>query len=270
MDWSNALAYAEGSTLAGYTDWRLPNAKELQSLLDYTRSPGKTASAAISSLFSATQITNMADEVDYPWYWSGTTHLTYSGSAARGVYVCFGRGTGSMDGGTNIIDVHGAGCQRSDPKSGDPGDYPQAGNGPQGDVQRVFNHVRIVRDLAPIADYDDDGLTDADERGGYGTSPYDPDTDADGALDGSEVAAGMDPNDEHSLFALFDVTLSDTNVVIKWYSASNRTYTVRGASNLLSNAWWFVEGGITGTPPINAYTTTPTSVTAGFYRVEVE
>jgi hypothetical protein len=47
--------------------------------------------------------------------------------------------------GTTVIDVHGAGCQRSDPKDGDPADYPTWGFGPQGDVQRVFNYVRLVR-----------------------------------------------------------------------------------------------------------------------------
>jgi len=41
--------------------------------------------------------------------------------------------------------VHGAGAQRSDPKTGDRGDYPLLGQGPQGDSQRVFNHVRCVR-----------------------------------------------------------------------------------------------------------------------------
>ena len=44
------------------------------------------------------------------------------------------------------MDVHGAGCQRSDPKVGSPEDYPQWGNGPQGDIERVHNLVRCVRD----------------------------------------------------------------------------------------------------------------------------
>jgi hypothetical protein len=156
MDWESALAYAESSELAGHSGWRLPNTKELQSIVDYTRSPGITASAAIDPVFSATQITNMAGQVDYPWYWTGTTHLSYTGSAASGSYVCFGRGTGTIDEGATIIDVHGAGCQRSDPKSGDPADYPSSGHGPQGDVQRVYNHVRLVRDAdsngSPVAD----------------------------------------------------------------------------------------------------------------------
>jgi hypothetical protein len=43
------------------------------------------------------------------------------------------------------MDVHGAGAQRSDPKSGDPADYPY-GHGPQGDAIRIYNYVRLVRD----------------------------------------------------------------------------------------------------------------------------
>jgi hypothetical protein len=42
------------------------------------------------------------------------------------------------------MDVHGAGAQRSDPKTGDASDYPQ-GHGPQGDVIRINNYVRCVR-----------------------------------------------------------------------------------------------------------------------------
>ncbi len=39
MDWGHALSYAANLKLAGHTDWRLPNAKELQSIVDYTRIP---------------------------------------------------------------------------------------------------------------------------------------------------------------------------------------------------------------------------------------
>jgi hypothetical protein len=42
------------------------------------------------------------------------------------------------------VDVHGAGAQRSDPKSGDPASYPN-GRGPQGDAIRISNYVRVVR-----------------------------------------------------------------------------------------------------------------------------
>ncbi|MCP4044018.1 MAG: hypothetical protein GY731_19015, partial [Gammaproteobacteria bacterium] len=60
------------------------------------------------------------------------------------VYVDFGRSMGYMN--NNWVDVHGAGAQRSDPKSGDPDDYPY-GHGPQGDAIRIYNYVRLVRDV---------------------------------------------------------------------------------------------------------------------------
>ena len=40
--WEDALEYSENLELAEYSDWRLPNAKELQSIIDYTRCPDAT------------------------------------------------------------------------------------------------------------------------------------------------------------------------------------------------------------------------------------
>ncbi|CAN2043950.1 exported hypothetical protein [Candidatus Magnetomoraceae bacterium gMMP-13] len=37
MNWKDALAYCENLTLAGYSDWRLPDIKELASIVDLTR-----------------------------------------------------------------------------------------------------------------------------------------------------------------------------------------------------------------------------------------
>ena len=37
MDWGVALEYSQNATLAGYSDWRLPNSKELFSLIDFNR-----------------------------------------------------------------------------------------------------------------------------------------------------------------------------------------------------------------------------------------
>ena len=144
MDWEVALAWVQeknAEKYLGYNDWRLPDAKELQSIVDYTRSPDTTGSAAIDQLFTCTQITSEAGQADYPFYWTGTTHAASNGMGGSAVYVSFGRAMGYVDG--RWQDVHGAGAQRSDPKSGSASEYPQ-GHGPQGDAIRIDNYVRMV------------------------------------------------------------------------------------------------------------------------------
>ncbi|WP_216616313.1 DUF1566 domain-containing protein [Marinifilum caeruleilacunae] len=145
LSWKEALEYAENKDFAGYTDWRLPDAKELQSIVDYTRSPETTNSAAIDALFNCSEIANENGETDFAYYWTSTTHATMatsSNSGSSAVYISFGRAMGYMNG--SWLDVHGAGCQRSDPKMGNPDDYPE-GHGPQGDARRIYNKVRLVR-----------------------------------------------------------------------------------------------------------------------------
>jgi len=148
MNWQEALEWADNLEYAGYSDWRLPNAKELQSIVDYTRSPDATQSAALDPIFEATRIVNEAGQADYPSYWTGTTHARLRGGASA-VYVAFGRAMGYMEnrragGAKTWMDVHGAGAQRSDPKAGDPASYP-TGRGPQGDAVRIYHYVRCVR-----------------------------------------------------------------------------------------------------------------------------
>ncbi len=152
VSWEEALAYAETLDLGGHDDWRLPNAKELQSIVDYSRSPGTSSSAAIDPMFTCTGITNETLASDYPWYWGGTTHANLGEvPGGHATYVCFGRGMGYMFG---WADVHGAGCQRSDPKAGDLSDFTYVpygyyfGDAPQGDAIRIDNYVRCVRDAA--------------------------------------------------------------------------------------------------------------------------
>jgi hypothetical protein len=145
MNWQAALLWVQqknAEKYLGYSDWRLPNAKELHSIVDYTRSPDTTSSAAINALFTCTKIINEAKQTDYPFYWTGTTHASPDGSGGAAAYLAFGRAMGYMNGAW--LDVHGAGAQRSDPKSGNPADYP-TGHGPQGDAIRIYNYVRAVR-----------------------------------------------------------------------------------------------------------------------------
>ena len=145
MNWEQALAWVQAQNAAnylGHNDWRLPEIKELQSILDYSRSPETTNSAAIDPLFESTQITNEAGQADYPFYWTSTTHAGANGGGETADYLAFGRALGYMN--TAWVDVHGAGAQRSDPKSGDAAQFPQ-GRGPQGDAIRIQNYVRLVR-----------------------------------------------------------------------------------------------------------------------------
>ena len=149
LNWEQSIRWCEELEFAGHSDWRLPNVKELQSIVDYTRSPDTTQSAAIDPIFQTTPILDPSGETNFGFYWSGTTHARgYGGESAS--YVAFGRSQGwmsSFTGEYRLLDVHGAGSQRSDPKAGDPSRFPQ-GRGPQGDVIAIYNLVRPVRDGA--------------------------------------------------------------------------------------------------------------------------
>jgi hypothetical protein len=140
LDWEHALAYAQTQNNAnylGHNDWRLPNTKELQSLVDYTRSPYATNPAnvgpAINALFSCASILNDGGKADYPYYWTNTSAISKAnGDYPSAWYVAFGR---AEDG--NGEDLHGAGAVRFDKKT--------AGTG-QGE-ERVLNYVRLVRNI---------------------------------------------------------------------------------------------------------------------------
>jgi hypothetical protein len=162
MNWQEALDWVQArnaENYQGHSDWRLPDAKELQSILDYSRSPDTSSSAAIDPVFSATSFTNEDGVTDWPWYWSSTTHAAYNGMGASAAYLAFGRAGGWMKippsaSCYTLVDVHGAGAQRSDPKTSAGlvlmGSACSGGTayglGPQGDVQRAANYVRLVRD----------------------------------------------------------------------------------------------------------------------------
>ena len=158
INWEDALAWVQqknSENYLGHNDWRLPNAKELQSILDYSRAPDATNSAAIDPIFNITQITNEAGAADYPWFWTSTTHVRFDGTGSSGVYICFGRALGYVN--NAWLDVHGAGAQRSDKKGGDFTGYTYVTDGyyftqaPQGDATRIYNYVRLVRDADTVS-----------------------------------------------------------------------------------------------------------------------
>ena len=62
MTWEAVLTYCEGLSLAGSSDWRLPNHKELLSLVDYTKA---THPLINTTLFPGA--------ISLDEYWSSTT-----------------------------------------------------------------------------------------------------------------------------------------------------------------------------------------------------
>ena len=143
-NWEESLNYSENLTLADYTDWRLPNVKELQSIVDYTKSVQTTNTPAIDNLFSLSKFIDPNGNSNYGFYWTSTTHQDGRNIADGASYVAFGEAQGEMVG--NLLDVHGCGAVRSDPKSGNKFDYPIY-FGPQGDIRYVYNYVLSVRNI---------------------------------------------------------------------------------------------------------------------------
>jgi hypothetical protein len=139
MDWLEALEYANESELAGYSDWRLPNSKELESLVDYE----KTDFPAIDTDYFNTTVTDF-DYVDDAYYvWTSTTQGDFKYSAC---YVSFGQAWSKKNSEADTYyDWHGAGAQRSDPKTGNPEDYELASE-MASDYISINNYVRLVRD----------------------------------------------------------------------------------------------------------------------------
>ena len=147
--WADALAFCDTLQRDGHRDWRLPDAKELHSIIDYSRVP------ALAPVF----------RLDRPdvYLWSSTTHLEAPPPASEAgrpftrqgelaIYFAVGPALGRMQqppgsGRFRWLDVHGAGAQRSDPKTATPGEFPN-GFGPQGDDIRGHNATICVRDLA--------------------------------------------------------------------------------------------------------------------------
>jgi len=137
MDWKQALSYAENFDLAGHDDWRLPNVKELQSIVDYGRAPDaidrRHRGPAIDPVLDLTETES--------WFWSSTTHIENQFA----YYVAFGQALSTRRGRDGKpINAHGAGAVRSDPKEGDPARWVN-GLGPQADEIRILNFVRCVR-----------------------------------------------------------------------------------------------------------------------------
>ena len=131
-DWVESLEYAEGVEFAGYSDWRLPSAKELQSIIDYS----SVSIPAVDEDFFT--ITNSDS-----YFWTSTTHGDFKETA---IYLAFGYAYSTTSDIDDYYDWHGAGAQRSDPKIGEPEDYDMSSINAT-DLVRIDNYVILVRDV---------------------------------------------------------------------------------------------------------------------------
>lgn len=135
LDWEAALSYAENATTAGYDDWRLPNAKELQSIADYSG----VFPAMDTSMFNLTELMNIKGQIDYPFYWSSSSNPVEGsdGAVDNGTVYAWVLAAGyntDPDG----YDLHGAGSVVFTPKSEE--------NFTEMDPEiHRYNYVRLVR-----------------------------------------------------------------------------------------------------------------------------
>ena len=91
--WAEALEYCEYLELGGKTDWRLPNVRELQSIVDYGR-----WDPAIDPVFSVVS--------DF-WYWSSSSRVddpTYAWSVS---FYCLIVAPADKEGGGFVLAVRG-------------------------------------------------------------------------------------------------------------------------------------------------------------------
>jgi len=89
LTWQNAIDHCEALDLGGYTDWRLPNIKELKSIVDRSKSTAPI-------IYSAFQNTTSNR------YWSATTGADDTSAAWD---VNFGNGYVNWDGKSTSLSV---------------------------------------------------------------------------------------------------------------------------------------------------------------------
>ena len=122
MTWGSALSYCEGLSLGGHTDWKLPNVKELESLMDDTRDiptidttffPGALSTKYWTSTTENTA-TTWARSVDFTWgYVQGSAKSSsdnvrcvrggYAGSLVNLTITKNGSGSGSVSADSGTI-----------------------------------------------------------------------------------------------------------------------------------------------------------------------
>lgn len=87
MTWSNAIAYCDGLTYGGASDWRLPNVHEMQSIVDYGRADPAVCNTAGTGPWTEN---DPFTDVQTTWegqYWTSTTVPQDDGIRAWRVFL---------------------------------------------------------------------------------------------------------------------------------------------------------------------------------------
>jgi hypothetical protein len=87
-DWETSCAYCASLSLAGQSDWRLPNIEELKSIVDYNK-----YDPAINTTFFPD-----FPKVKHSYYWSSTTHSNMTSYAGAVLFFSGGVFYGFMGG----------------------------------------------------------------------------------------------------------------------------------------------------------------------------
>ncbi len=96
--WLDALQMAKDAVFAGETDWRLPNQKELQSLVEVS---------CYDPAINITAFPNATDSLS-EWFWSSTSSATSGNSAGVVHFLNGGAGmSGDKNGGGGVRLVRG-------------------------------------------------------------------------------------------------------------------------------------------------------------------
>ncbi len=125
-------------------------------------------------------------------------------------------------------------------------------------------------------DADGDGMEDAWEITYFGSTNNpsgmpENDTDNDGMNNISEYIAGTDPTNTVSVLKFESAKyVSGPGIEFQWASASNRIYEIDWSRDLSSNAFFLGDTNLTGTPPLNCWTSQiHRTIQHGYYRLSV-